>query len=69
MSDFIVTNHGSIVLFAPQNGEASAWIDEHVSGDRQQWAGAIAVELRYIERLMQGAIDDSDIMDRLIKMA
>jgi hypothetical protein len=55
MSDFRIENHGSVVLVRPLNDEARDWLQEHTDG---QWFGdALAVEPRYVENLLVGAVD------------
>jgi len=57
MSDFIIQNEGSIVLFRPLNEAAREHIEGNVQDDAQWFGGALVVEHRYandlIEALMQ----------------
>jgi hypothetical protein len=58
MADFTVTNHGSIILVKPLSEAAKAWLAENVS-DEALWHfnGALAVEPRFIEDLLDGMLD------------
>jgi hypothetical protein len=59
MADFIVADHGSIFLVTPVTDAAKTWLDEHTETEGWQWMGpALAVEHRYVEALMMGAVDD-----------
>lgn len=45
----------SIYLIRPVSDAASSWIDEHVQPEPWQWlGGALAVEHRYIDALVEG---------------
>lgn len=57
-ADLLVHGEGSIYLLRPTSRRGQRWVDEHISDDRQEWAGAIVVEHRYIGDLVQGAIAD-----------
>jgi hypothetical protein len=37
---------------------AARWVDDKVSSDRQEWAGAVVVEHRYITDIVRGAVAD-----------
>jgi hypothetical protein len=56
--DLLVHGEGSIYLLRPTSRRGQRWIDEHVSDDRQEWAGAIVVEHRFIGDIVRGAIAD-----------
>jgi hypothetical protein len=47
-ADLLVHAEGTIYLLTPATRRGRRWIDEHVTDDRQEWAGAIVVEHRYI---------------------
>lgn len=51
--DFVLTNHGSICLLRPITTAAKAWAEEHIEGD-VAFDGAIVVEPRYVDNLLQG---------------
>jgi hypothetical protein len=46
--DVVISCHGSISLFDPQNEEARAWMKEHTAEDAQWFGGALVVEHRYV---------------------
>jgi len=55
--DFIFTNHGSLWLVTPTNASAREHLESH-TGDEAQWfAGALAVETRYVEGLTSVLLD------------
>ena len=40
MTDFIVADHGSIILITPVSKAAQEWIDENVVSEPWQWLAA-----------------------------
>jgi hypothetical protein len=57
--DILVENHGSVVLLRPRTPLAAAWIEEHVQSEDWQWIyGALAVEPRFVQAVIQGARED-----------
>lgn len=54
MTDFNLTNHGSIVTIRPMNEEAQTWWDDNVDPDAQMFGGAYVVEPRYVEQIVTG---------------
>ena len=56
--DLLVHGEGSIYLLRPTSRRGQRWIDEHVCDGRQEWAGAIVVEHRFIGDIVRGAIAD-----------
>jgi hypothetical protein len=54
--DLLVHGEGSIYLLRPTSRRGQRWIDEYVSDDRQEWAGAVVVEHRFIGDIVRGAI-------------
>jgi hypothetical protein len=56
--DLLVHGEGSIYLLRPTSPRGQRWIDEHVSDERHEWAGAIVVEHRFIGDIVRGAIAD-----------
>lgn len=56
MPDVEVTNHGSIVLVAFLTPDAQEWAAIHVpeDGDHMYYNGALVVEPRYFENLLEG---------------
>ena len=57
-ADIVIENHGSIFIFRPVTRRARTWVNENVSDDRQEFAGGIVVEHRYIAQLADGAAAD-----------
>ena len=49
---FEVANHGSIILVRPTTQVARKWLERHTDGI--WWGGALAVEPRYVEALLEG---------------
>jgi hypothetical protein len=56
--DVEVENHGTIFLVRPLTETARDWLDENVSDDAQYFGGALVVEHRYIEDLVEGMLGD-----------
>jgi hypothetical protein len=52
---FSIEPHGSIVLVRPLTNEAREWLEENTDG--QWWTGALAVEPRYVEGLVEGMVE------------
>jgi len=57
-ADVHVVNHHSIVLFHLNTLEASAWVDENVTGEAQFFATALVVEPRYVANLIARMRED-----------
>jgi len=58
MADVKIENHGSLVLIRPLTEAASDWLDENISEDAQHFGGAVVVEPRYVEAIVEGMQDD-----------
>jgi len=59
--DFIAQNEGSLVLLRPMNHAAKQWLIDNVGtpADEVQWfGGALVVEPRYLNDLVDGARAD-----------
>jgi hypothetical protein len=56
--DLLVHGHCSIYLLRPTSRRGQTWIDKHVSDDRQEWAGAIVVEHRFVSDIIRAAVAD-----------
>lgn len=52
--DARVENHGSLFLIQPYTVKAAEWISEHTADDAIYWAGALVVEPRYAQALVEG---------------
>ena len=59
MSDFVITDHGTIVLLTPLTPAAEEWVDQHIGDDAQLWgSNSIVVEPRYIADIVEGIRND-----------
>lgn len=57
--DFILENHGTILLLKPQNAPAKAWIAEHLAHpETQTWAGGTVIEPRYWSAIEGGIAEE-----------
>jgi hypothetical protein len=53
MSDFQITDQGSIFLIRPLNEAARQWLDENVVSEPWQWVDdALCVEVRFARDLL-----------------
>ncbi len=57
-TDLPVHEHGSVCLLRPTTRRGQQWLEQHISEDHQEWAGAIVVEHRFIEAIVRGAAAD-----------
>lgn len=56
--DVSVSNHGSVILFAPLTDKAREWINDNVQAEGWQFfGGSLAVEPRFAFELTQGMKD------------
>jgi hypothetical protein len=51
-ADFIVENHGSLVLVRPISDSCETWLEDHTSGT--WFGGALVCEPRYVGDLLEG---------------
>ena len=58
MTDFHVTNHGSVFLIKPMNDAAQEHFDDHIGPDSQWFGGQLVVEHRYIIDLVAQLQDE-----------
>ena len=56
--DLVVENHGPIFLLRAETAEGRDWISEHIPSDARRWGRWIVVEHRYIDAIVDGAIND-----------
>ena len=57
--DVRVNDQGSVVLLQPITEAASDWIDENIESESWQWfGGALAVEHRYADAIIEGMQSD-----------
>jgi hypothetical protein len=53
MSDFLITDQGSIFLIRPLNDAARHWVEQNVVSEPWQWAkGVLYVEARFARDLI-----------------
>jgi hypothetical protein len=53
MTDFQITDQGSIFLIRPLSEAARQWLDENVVSEPWQWVqGALCVEVRFVRDLL-----------------
>lgn len=59
-ADFLLENHGSILLLRPQTVSARIWVDDHIGKDNgfQPYYPTVVVEHRYISDIIAGIQDD-----------
>jgi hypothetical protein len=56
--DLIFENHFSLFLIRPVSPAGQTWLDENVGDENTQtFGGALVCEPRYVEPIMQGAIE------------
>lgn len=58
MSDFHVTDHGSLIILEAQNSAAKEWADEHFPEDAQNWCNGTVIERRFFEGVYHGITAD-----------
>ena len=58
MIDLRVTNHGSLFLVEPRTDAGRVWLADHTDATAQWFGRGIAVEPRYIDALVFGAVED-----------
>ena len=56
--DFLVSDHGSIVLLEPRKPYAWQWIYDHIGEEPTMFGNAVAIERRYFADIYHGIIDD-----------
>jgi hypothetical protein len=53
MSDFSISDHGTVISIRPLNEAAPQWLDENVISEPWQWVqGALCVEVRFARDLI-----------------
>ncbi len=58
MADLLVQGGGSVYLLRPTSRKGCRWLKEHIPADATWFAGALAVEHRYVSDILAGAIRD-----------
>src|SRR3546814_7522561 len=54
MTDFHVTDAGSLVMVEPVTDDAKAWCARHLPDDAPMWGNSYAVEQRFVEDILVG---------------
>ena len=54
MSDFQLTDHGSIWLLNPVTKAAQEWVADNIPDDAQRHGNAVAIEPRYVDNIVEG---------------
>jgi hypothetical protein len=54
VNDFVIADHGSILVLTPVTAEGRDWVDEHLPADAQRWARGVVVEPRYWPAIQDG---------------
>lgn len=60
--DFLLSNHGSIVLLESQSDAAVAWVDDHLPSDHMLFGAAVVIEHRYIADIVAGIQRDGLVL-------
>jgi hypothetical protein len=64
-ADIRVDRHGSITLLTPLTPNGRRWLSRNVEAEAWQWiGGGLAVEPRYADALVDGAVVDGLEVDR-----
>ena len=58
MTDFQLTDRGSICVLRPMNDEAREWIDFNVDPDAQWFGRGVVIEPRYVSDIAEGIVSD-----------
>lgn len=58
MTDFIVQDHGSIVILLPQTTVASDWIEDNLQEAACGWPSGTVIERRYFADIYDGITAD-----------
>lgn len=57
-TDFVVSDHGTIILLRPRTDAAKDWVSEYLPEDAQWIGRAVAIERRYFEPIYDGIVGD-----------
>lgn len=57
--DFIVNDHGSIVLLRPVSAAAKDWVGEHFTDDAQWHGPAVAIEANYFLDIFEAIVAEN----------
>jgi hypothetical protein len=53
-NDFVLADHGSILVLTPLSDEAKDWAGDHLPADAQRWARGVVIEPRYWPAIQNG---------------
>jgi hypothetical protein len=55
--DFLVEDHGSIMILQPLSAEAKVWAEENL-GEAMRWGGGVVIEPRYLPPIIDGILGE-----------
>jgi hypothetical protein len=55
--DFRVIDGGSVFLLTPLTPSGQQWVEDNLPAEALRYAGAIAIEHRYIDPIVEGLMD------------
>jgi len=58
--DFDFTPHGTLCLLMSLTTEAQTWVDDFIGSKAMRWAGAVVIEPRYVDTILN-AIDEDGL--------
>ena len=61
MPDFLVTDHGSIVIATPMTDDAKAWVGEYIDPNSPRYGGGIVIERRYWPSVYHGITEEAGL--------
>lgn len=61
MPDFLVFDHGSIVLLNPQTPAAKDWVAEYLDPDAQVFGRGVVIERRYFADIYHGITEEAGL--------
>jgi hypothetical protein len=56
-SDFLLANHGSVLILHPLTDDAREWVGENIPDDAMSWGRGVVIEPRYWEPIEHGILD------------
>ena len=56
--DYLLVDHGSLVILTALTAEARDYLDERMPDDAPRWAGGYAVEPRFVCDILADLIDN-----------
>jgi len=54
--DFLVMDHGSIIVLTPNSDEAKQWVKEHIPPEAQWFARGVVIEHRYADDIIDAIL-------------